>query len=314
MGGGKNQKVPKEAKNLGDISMQQWSLLKPLFSEGLDQTLLAMMGGSGAFNPSVFSQGPTNSLQNTGNPNAGTPASPAAPALYGRADLENIWKGIGNPLNGVKDVNTLMSFLPESFTGQQFQDSLNTNNKQLRKKIKGPNSTLALEKAVKKFTSGGGGTGGVIGAGGGALGGVAGGGGGTSNAGGTLPILQSAIEQSKLGTSKALQMGEKGLAKYGLAGTPFAQTQLNQIRTQGEQQTASIPGDLMQKFIFGLFPTLLGQQGLAFQGLGQAGQIGAQVGAQNAQNNPLGGLMGSLGNLGGMAALAKFGPALGLVT
>lgn len=112
-----------------------------------------------------------------------------------------------------------------------------------------------------------------------------------------LPIIQRAVETSRGATARALTETETSLRGAGLAGTPFAETELSRIRQAGELATETIPTQIAQEFI-SVTPQLA---------LGSAGQIfGALVGgAQEAGQRAIAGAR--FGTQERLGQLALFG-------
>lgn len=97
-----------------------------------------------------------------------------------------------------------------------------------------------------------------------------------------IPIIQRAVEQSKIAGSNATAQATEGLRGAGLAGTPFGQSIINDTRTAGALQTSRIPSEVVQGFIGGA-------PGLSAQGF-SAGSNYSNLGANilgNLQNMDL---------------------------
>ena len=125
------------------------------------------------------------------------------------------------------------------------------------------------------------------------------------NAASTLPMAQTAINNSKMAESNALTQIGNQAAMGKIAGTPFAENISSQARIAGNQNTASIPSQVAQFFLGGFGPTAWGGQSAGLQGMGTAAQIGAGI-----NENALG-MFGKLGSAAG-SVLGKGGGAGGI--
>ena len=67
--------------------------------------------------------------------------------------------------------------------------------------------------------------------------------------GARLPLVQNAVSQAQGALGQSLRGAESQLAQMGLQGTPFAASQLGNMRMQGQQQIAAIGPGLTQQFI-----------------------------------------------------------------
>jgi hypothetical protein len=124
----------------------------------------------------------------------------------------------------------------------------------------------------------------------------------TGGVGAQIPIIQRAVEAAKSAGSEALQNTEASLGANNLAGSPFGQQILAQLR-QGTQQIASnIPTEMASNFINQAGQTSLG--GLqAAQGLGQAA-LGGLTGLAGSQAQLGAGQSGGKGTAAGGGAAA----------
>jgi hypothetical protein len=107
----------------------------------------------------------------------------------------------------------------------------------------------------------------------------------TGGVGAQIPVIQRAVEQTRLATARGLTDVEQGLAAQGLAGTPFAARMQAQLAQQGRLAASQIPTNIAQQFIAGI-------PGQIQTGLGGA----AQLGGASAQ---------ALANLAGATAAAS---------
>lgn len=106
----------------------------------------------------------------------------------------------------------------------------------------------------------------------------------TGGVGAQIPIIQRSVEQSRVAGSNSLRQLDEQLALSGLAGTPFGERSRAETVRLNEQNTASIPTNIVQQFI-GQAPSLVtgtGQtatQGFAAAGSSQAAVRAAQIAA-----------------------------------
>jgi len=86
-----------------------------------------------------------------------------------------------------------------------------------------------------------------------------------------IPIIQRAVEASKLASANALRSTEESLASTpGLAGTPFASRTLADARMAAEQRTSQIPTTYAQNIIDAGQPLAFGAVQAGLGGTGQA--------------------------------------------
>jgi len=71
----------------------------------------------------------------------------------------------------------------------------------------------------------------------------------SGEAGAQIPIIAQAQEAQRRATSRAIRESETGLARQGLAGTPFGENILAQQRQQGAQAFAGIEPDIIGQFL-----------------------------------------------------------------
>lgn len=99
----------------------------------------------------------------------------------------------------------------------------------------------------------------------------------------SIPMVQRAVESSKVAGSQALKQAESSLASSGLAGTPYGEAILADTGLKGEL-AASDAGLSIGKYIMSMLPGLVtGGQSNAFQGLGTS--AGVQGSIQNTNTN-----------------------------
>ncbi|MFA5234431.1 MAG: hypothetical protein WC390_08545 [Sulfurimonas sp.] len=91
----------------------------------------------------------------------------------------------------------------------------------------------------------------------------------------SLPMVQRAIESSKVAGSQALKGAEANIASSGLAGTPYAISQEAQMGMQNEFNTNNAANAVGQQIMNALIQGVTGAQSNAFQGLGNASQATA---------------------------------------
>ncbi|MHA2266109.1 MAG: hypothetical protein ACXAEN_27255 [Candidatus Thorarchaeota archaeon] len=65
----------------------------------------------------------------------------------------------------------------------------------------------------------------------------------------TIPIVAQAQEAQRRATSQALTGTQEGLARGGLAGTPFGEMIMSRQRQQGAQAVQGIPAQIAQQLI-----------------------------------------------------------------
>lgn len=99
----------------------------------------------------------------------------------------------------------------------------------------------------------------------------------TGGVGAQIPIVQSAVEQSRSATSRAMRDTEASLARSGLAGTPFGEQVLAAARTEGEAATGAIPSSLVREFLSQAPGLITGTGNQVVGGLGSAAQSQASV-------------------------------------
>lgn len=96
-----------------------------------------------------------------------------------------------------------------------------------------------------------------------------------------IPIIQSALEQSRGAASNALRQTDESLAQSGLSGTPFGERTRQEGRIQSEAGLAQIPTNVVRDFL-GVAPGFTSTtQGQAIQGFTAATASEASV--RNAQ-------------------------------
>lgn len=102
----------------------------------------------------------------------------------------------------------------------------------------------------------------------------------TGGTGASLPMVQRAVESSKVAGSQAMKQAESSLAGSGLAGTPYGESILAQTGLDSEL-AASNAGMDIGKYIMSMLPGLVtGGQSNAFSGLGNT--AAAQASMKNA--------------------------------
>lgn len=125
-----------------------------------------------------------------------------------------------------------------------------------------------------------------------------------------IPIIQTAVEQSKNALSQGLQQTEEQLALSGILKSPFGQRILAGQRIEGESAIGAIPTNIAQGMIQQI-PQISGNQlGVAIQGMGSASNAASAIRAAEiqafsqflttAQNNAT--QLGSMGMGGGKGA------------
>lgn len=127
----------------------------------------------------------------------------------------------------------------------------------------------------------------------------------TGGVGARIPIIQRAVEASKLATSNALQGTESGAAAAGVSG-PYLQSILAATREQGGLATSRIPTDDAQRLIGMVFPASVQSGSTAIAGLGNAAASAANVNAANntAQATEIGGGAAAVGAIAAAAIIA----------
>lgn len=73
----------------------------------------------------------------------------------------------------------------------------------------------------------------------------------TGGIGARIPQIQATVEQARSGFSRAVRDTEASLQRSGLAGTPFGQRTLADLRLSGEQQISQIPAGIAAQAIQG---------------------------------------------------------------
>ena len=98
----------------------------------------------------------------------------------------------------------------------------------------------------------------------------------TGGVGARIPVIQRAVESSKQATSNALRGTTESLGATGLASSPYGQSILANIRTQGGQATSQIPTQIAENFIGAAPGIVASMQGQGLQGLQASGSIELQ--------------------------------------
>ena len=93
----------------------------------------------------------------------------------------------------------------------------------------------------------------------------------TGGIGARIPIIQRAVESSKMAGAEALKGTESTLAKYGVGG-PFAAKQMANVGTQTRLATSRVPTDMTQQFIQSTVPYLAQTQNTGMQALSTGAQ------------------------------------------
>jgi hypothetical protein len=100
----------------------------------------------------------------------------------------------------------------------------------------------------------------------------------TGGTGASLPMVQRAVESSKVAGSQALKGAEANLASSGLAGTPYAAATEASLGQQNEFNTNAAANAIGQQIMNALIQGVTGAQSNAFQGLGTAANVtGSQM-------------------------------------
>lgn len=99
----------------------------------------------------------------------------------------------------------------------------------------------------------------------------------TGGIGARVPLVQQAVERSKLASARTMREQGESLAQSGLAGTPFGALIQETTRQQSAQQQAALPSQMTQQFLTSIPSFLLGQGQTVVTGLGTAGQVANQA-------------------------------------
>lgn len=118
----------------------------------------------------------------------------------------------------------------------------------------------------------------------------------TGGIGANIPLINRALERTRLASSTAQQGTEANLARTGLTGTPFGQNILAEGARAGEMAAANVPTDFYANTLNLITNAMLGQGTQAMGGMGAA--AGAEATQIASKNQMWGGLMG-----GGAAGL-----------
>jgi hypothetical protein len=117
-----------------------------------------------------------------------------------------------------------------------------------------------------------------------------------------LPIAQQAVEQSLQATSNAARglTTQAAGSKGGGAANPYFQQQIARTRMLGDQATAQVPSQLVERFLMSSLPLAFGQAANAAAAGGNAAGIGAglygsNLGAQATLGAGMGAGLGALG-------------------
>ncbi len=135
------------------------------------------------------------------------------------------------------------------------------------------------------------------------------GGGGAISA---LPILTSALEQSKQAGSRAMEKTRGELAAGKLGGSPFAENILAQQKVTSAQQTAGIPAQIAEKFITMAANAALGlptniNQGYGISTSAETDLEKAKMAQQAALWQAIGSAVGGISQSAGQFLGAKWG-------
>lgn len=99
----------------------------------------------------------------------------------------------------------------------------------------------------------------------------------TGGIGAQIPIIQRAIEQSRLATSNTMRQIDEQMATSGVAGTPFGQSVRAGALMQGAQAESQVPTNILQQFL-AMVPGMVGQQGATgMSGMSAATASDAQI-------------------------------------
>ena len=138
---------------------------------------------------------------------------------------------------------------------------------------------------------------------------ILGGGSGAAN----LPMIQSAVAQSKDATAQSLKQLNDQFAESKIAGTPFAENISSQARIAGNQQTAGIPSHIAQAFLqaFGA-PAAYGGAATGLGGMAAGANAGnAFLGNLTGLGSGIGSMIGKGGSGGGIGSMFGKGGGLG---
>lgn len=193
-----------------------------------------------------------------GQPGSLTPGQAEQPRRYTRNDLTSMMQKY-DP-GKVQDIGRITQGLGEDFTLEDLRSLGNTGGLSGRSRQAWEGTLGELESTAKS--------------GGSNLGGVSSGGGSMF-----LPIAQTAIEQSRQATARAVKgMGESfaGMQGGGVS-NPFAMNAMAQARMQGDQATSQIPSRIIEQYMQNVLPLAFGQSPVASQSLSDAAKINAQT-------------------------------------
>jgi len=131
----------------------------------------------------------------------------------------------------------------------------------------------------------------------------------TGGVGARIPMIQRAVEGSRVATSNALQQITESLASSGLKNTPFGQRTLAEVRTKGAAREADIPTQIAAAMA-GFAPQLTqGAEKTTVAGYGTGYGAAAQAGAARygSEMSLLGEIFGALIGGGGKIGAAWAG-------
>lgn len=203
------------------------------------------------------------------------------PATYSKADIADVYNRYD--IGKGQDINRILGDMPgDRFTIDQLRSGADKGGLSGRSKLAWEQATGELAQRGQRPGPGG-------------------------PEGGMLPLVQTAMDRSRLAIGKtAGQVGDQARMMGVYEGNPFLQRNLAQAGTLAQQQTQQIAPRITDQFLTNVMPLAFNQSGAAQGALSNAAKTNAQMIGANQAAGAAGGAqtMQAVGQIASIIAMA----------